>query len=180
MPRTLRIQFEYNIAQEVKNSPKTFWSYVKSKTKVRSKIPNISKADGTEATTALAKAGTLNKFFSSTFTAEILEDSPVNHDMPFLGEYLNSFTITPEMVRDKLHGLNPEKSPGPDGWHPVLLKNTSDLIRFPLSVRLQKSLNERKVSSKWLEAWITAIHKKVKEISLRITGQLALPPSYVK
>ena len=35
MTRTLRIQFEYNIAQDVKNSPKKFWSYVKSKTKVQ-------------------------------------------------------------------------------------------------------------------------------------------------
>ena len=46
------------------------------------------------------------------------------------------------MIRDKLHDLNPEKKPDPDGWHPTLLKNTSDLISFPLSVLLQKSLNE--------------------------------------
>ena len=80
MTRTLRIQFEYNVAQDVKNSPKKFWSYVKSKTKVRSKIPNLRKADGTEATTMIAKAETLNKFFSSIFTTEILVDSLVNHD----------------------------------------------------------------------------------------------------
>ena len=163
MTRTLRIQCEYNIAQDVKNSPKKFWSYVKSKTKVRSKIPNLRKVDGTEATTAIAKAETLNKFFSSIFTTEILVDSPVNHDTPFLGDYLNSFTITPEMVRDKLHDLNPGKSPGPDGWHSILLKYTSDLINFPLSVLLQKSLNEGMVSPKWLEACITAIHRKGKK-----------------
>ena len=63
------------------------------------------------------------------------------------------------MVRDKLHDLNPEKSPGPDGWHPILLKYTSDLINF----LLQKSLNEGMVSPKWLEACITAIHKKGKK-----------------
>ena len=67
------------------------------------------------------------------------------------------------MVRDKLHDLNPEKSPVPDGWHPILLKYTSDLINFPLSVLLQKSLNEGMVSPKWLEACITAIHKKGKK-----------------
>ena len=163
MTRTLRLQCEYNIAQDVKNSPKKFWSYVNSKTKVRSKIPNLRKADGTEATTAIAKAEILNKFFSSIFTTEMLVDSLVNHDTPFLGDYLNSFTITPEMVRDKLHDLNPEKSPGPDGWHPILLKYTSDLINFLLSVLLQKSLNEGMVSPKWLEACITATHKNGKK-----------------
>ena len=89
------------------------------------------KEDGRETTTTITKAETLNKFFSSTFAAEIVEDSPVNHDTPFLGEYLNSFTRTLETVRDILHGLNPGKSPGPDGWHPFLLKNISDLISFP-------------------------------------------------
>ena len=75
--------------------------------------------------------------------------------MPFLGEYLNSFTMTPEMVHDKLHDLNPEKPPGP-GWHSILLKNPS----FPLSVLLQKLLNDGKVSLKWLKACITVIHNK--------------------
>ena len=62
-----------------------------------------------------------------------------------------------------MHDLNPEKSSGPDGWHPILLKYTSDLINFPLSVLLQKSLNEGMVSPKWLEACITVIHKKGKK-----------------
>ena len=83
--------------------------------------------------TALEKAQILNTFFSSTFTEERLEDLPINTENPFLGEYLGSFVITPEMVDKKLQELNQGKSPGPDGWHPVYLKNVSDLIAAPLT-----------------------------------------------
>ena len=64
------------------------------------------------------------------------------------------------MVYNKLIDLNSGKSPGPDGWHPCLLKEISDLIDIPLSLLFQKSLNEGVLSLQWLEACITAINKK--------------------
>ena len=63
LTRMLRFTFENNLAQSVKTSPKTFWSYVKSKTKTRSKIPPLKKTDGSEAKTAKENAETLNSFF---------------------------------------------------------------------------------------------------------------------
>ena len=35
------------------------------------------------------------------------------------------------MVNEKIQKLNPAKSPGPDGWHPITLKNVADLITEP-------------------------------------------------
>ena len=64
------------------------------------------------------------------------------------------------MVNERIQKLNTGKSPGPDGWHPITLKNVADLITEPLSTLLEKSLNEGIVPAKWLEACITAIHKK--------------------
>ena len=102
-----------------------FWSYVKSKTKTGSKIPILMKMDGSETVTAPKKAETRNSFFSSNFTEENLELR--NDDTPFLGEYLDGFTITPQMVLDKLR-----ETPGPDGWHPYFLKSIADIISIPL------------------------------------------------
>ena len=62
---------------------------------------------------------------------ERLDDIPNNPDEPFLGEYLNSFVITPKLVKEKIQELNSGKTPGPDGWPPVFLKNVSDLITVP-------------------------------------------------
>ena len=89
-----------------------------------------------------------------------MEDIPNNPESIFLGKFLDSFVITREMVQEKIQGLNPGKTPGPDGWHPVFLKNVSDLITTPLSMLFQKSLCEGIVPSQWLMASVTAIHKK--------------------
>ena len=89
-----------------------------------------------------------------------MNNIPITNDT-FLGDFLNSFTISQQMVCNKLINLNSGKSPGPDGWHPCLLKEVSDLIDTPLSMIFQKSLNEGVLPLQWLEACITAIYKKV-------------------
>ena len=134
---------------------------MKSKTKVKSSIPSLIKADGSEAKTAHNKAETLNNYFSSVFSDDNLHDQQTTLDEgTFFGNYLNSFEITKEMVATKLRELNTEKSPGPDKWHPIFLKKIADLISSPLSIIFQKSLNEGIVPSQWREATITPIHKK--------------------
>ena len=72
LTRTLRSKFENNILKDLKTAPKKFWSYVKSKTKLRSKIPTLKKHDGTDAVSGLEKAEALNDLFCSTFTDEDL------------------------------------------------------------------------------------------------------------
>ena len=53
-----------------------------------------------------------------------------------------------------------DKTPGPDGWHPFLLKSIADYIHVPLAMLFQKSLDEGVVPRQWLEACVNAIHKK--------------------
>ena len=159
LTRKLRLEFDKSIVQNIKCSPKSFWAYVKSKTKKNCKIPPLTKTDGSEATTSIDKAETLNNFFSSNFTEERLDDI-LNDSESFLGEYLDSIIITEQMVQVKIQEMKPGKSPGPDGLHPVFLKNVADIISQPLLVLFQKSLIEGIVPSQWLKACITAIHKK--------------------
>ena len=123
---------------------------------------------GTKASTTSEKAKALNKFFSSTFTDENLTNVPDGIDV-FVDNILDSFVITPGKVKEKLDKLNQNKSPGPDGWHPVLLKSIADIISLPLSILFQKSLDEGILPSQWLKACVTAIHKK---------GEKGLPGNY--
>ena len=148
------MQFEKGIAENIKVSPKKVLVLREIENENRSKIPILMKMDGSEAVTAPEKAETQNSFFSSNFTEENLELP--NDDTPFLGEYLDAFTITPQMVLDKLRELNPGKTPGPDGWHPYFLKSIADIISIPLSCIFQKSTNEGVVPSQWLQACIGA------------------------
>ena len=166
--RRLRETFESNIAKEVKNHPKKFWAYVNSRTKTKSKIPPLKDDDGSKAITAAEKAETLNRFFSSVFTEENLDNIPDDH-RDFIGEFLDTFIISPEMVLKKLTELNPNKTPGPDGWHPFLLKQLAVQLALPLSILFQQSMSEGILPTDWLNACITAIHKK---------GDKSLPGNY--
>ena len=73
---------------------------------------------------------------------------------------LESFQITKEIVAKKLKKLKVNKSAGPDGIHPRILKETAEAISLPLSIIYNKSLKEGKVPEHWKEANITALHKK--------------------
>ena len=119
----------------------------------------MRRENGTTASTFKEKAETLNEFFSSVFTDEQLDNIP-EESYEFLGNYLRTFVISQERVEAKLAELNPSKTPGPDKWHPLLLRSIADLISLPLSILFQKSLNEGILPGEWLRACITAIHKK--------------------
>ena len=146
------------MANNSKTSPKPFWPYVKSKLKTRRKIPTLKKADGTKARDAKDKAQALNVFFGSVYQQGCNIIPPVTKN--YNGIPLCSIKITNEMVMDKLKSLNPGKSTGPDGWHPYVLLCLADELYVPLRILYNKSLIEGVIPSQWLEACITAIHKK--------------------
>ena len=161
LSRKLRRDFENKIARDIKSSPKQFWAYVKSRTKSRSGIPALKKADGKVAKEPLEKAEALNNFFSSVFTS-IFSDRNVHTDHT---SSINDLLILPDMVLEKLLQLKPDKTPGPDGWHPLLLKNIADIISASLSIIFQKSLNEGLHPSDWLKACVTYSQERSKEFA---------------
>lgn len=71
--RRSRRKVELSIAKNVKDQPKKFWSYIKSKTKVHSSIPELEeRRDGTsvKAKTDEEKAEMLGNFFSRVLIAD--------------------------------------------------------------------------------------------------------------
>ena len=68
--------------------------------------------------------------------------------------------IREENVEDILSGLNSGKSCGPDGIHPRLLQELSDILCISLTKLFNKSLSLGKLPSEWKECRISAILKK--------------------
>ena len=157
LTRSLRRMFEKKLANNSKNNPKPFWSHVKSKLKTRTKISNLTKADGSTACTSKEKEDVLNAYFGNVYKEETGE---LPQHKYYSGSPLTSIVITREMVLEKLNSLNPEKSMGLDGWHPCFLHRLADILCDPLLILFTKSLKEGIVPPGWLEACITAIHKK--------------------
>lgn len=111
---------EKNIARNVKQNPKAFFSYAKSKLKTRDGIADLK--DGQKKVSSDAgKANLLNKFFSSVFTEEDLSNIPTC-ECASTDSKLCEIDITPAKVCKRLAALNPSKSSGPDGFHPRILK----------------------------------------------------------
>ena len=67
LTRSLRRMFEKKLANNSKNNPKPFWPYVKSKLKTRTKIPNLTKADGSKVCTSKEKVDVLNAYFGNVY-----------------------------------------------------------------------------------------------------------------
>jgi hypothetical protein len=57
----------------------------------------------------------------------------------------------------KLHG---DKSPGPDGIHPRVLKKCAEEVSIPLTIHFRKLLDTGVMPNTWEEANVTPIHKK--------------------
>ena len=151
-------QFESNIAREARRDPSSFYKYVRSKTKTRTGIGDL-KSDGKIAQTDQEKAEVLNSFFASVFTHENSSELPDFPDRSYTS-ILDSIKFTPALVKKSLQKLNPNKSPGPDGLHPYLLRELCDELAYPLSLLFTRSMQEGHVPSSWKQACITPIFKK--------------------
>ena len=134
--RSAKIEFERILADEIKENPKSFWSCVRSKTKVKKGISDLDKDDGTRTQNDVEKENVLNDFFASVFTREDLKSIP-DPETKLNGAPLEGYEIRCNEVEKKSKKLNPSKSPGPDGIHPRVLKETTDQEAFYSILRMK-------------------------------------------
>ncbi len=155
-------EFERQVAKEAKTNPKAFYSYARSKMKTKDGVADLDNGKGQTATTDKEKARMLNDFFCSVFTKEGDSRVPI-FEAREPEDDLISFNITCDEVYKKLAALKPNKSPGPDGFHPMLLRELAQELAEPLRITFQKCLNEGYVPPSWKEAHVTPIFKKGKK-----------------
>ena len=94
--------FERSIAMQSKDNPKKFWSYVRSKTKTKSDIPELKiPGSNNKASSDGEKAQILADYFSSVFTLEPAREVP-KLDIEAPDQLLSTLDITVELVAKKL------------------------------------------------------------------------------
>ena len=157
--RKAKYNYEKDLSTRINSDNKIFWSYVRSKTKVKSSVCKLQNQAGGLTETDQETADILNNFFASVFEREGSNPLPAFEQREFLTE-LTDIHITEEHVITTINQLNPSKSQGPDQIHPKLIKEIKDVIVTPLTIIFQKSLAESKIPENWKEAHITAIFKK--------------------
>jgi hypothetical protein len=150
--------FEKNVAKNAKQNPKAFFSYARSKSRTNEGISDL-KVDQRKVTSDEGKANVLNQFFSSVFTDEDLSSFPDCEERTVDSKLLN-IDISEEVVLKRLIALNPNKSCGPDGFHPRLLRELASELAGPLTVFFQKTLSEGVLPPDWKEAQVKPLFKK--------------------
>ena len=68
--RTAQKSYEQSLLNKFKPNPKAFYSYVKSKQKVKPSIGPLEETDGSSTTSEEEIADVLNRYFESTFTQD--------------------------------------------------------------------------------------------------------------
>ena len=157
--KTSKRNYERTISQKVKNEPKQFWRYVKSKTKSVGGVSNLKNEDGVFAKSEAEKAELLNNFFSSVFTKENLETLPEVTDKEVLSD-IEDIVISESEVLKLLKELDASKAMGPDNINPFLIKSMAEVFVKPLTLIFQQSVSSGIVPAAWKEARITPIFKK--------------------
>ena len=162
MIKYTRKQKEKCISGNIKNNPKAFWKYTKSKIKSNSTISSLH-ANPKDSSSNLIdnskeKANILNQYFASVFTNEPdgefvrLEEKQIVQQSPL------DFSI--DEVRKLLQNLKTGKSPGPDGLHPRFVNELADDLCLPLHLIFKSSVNSAKILKQWKFARVSAIFKK--------------------
>ena len=157
--RKAQRDFEKKLAKESKKNPKAFYKYAQSKLKTRTGIAHLIKEDGSLTTTDKQKADELNSFFSSVFTREDTNNMPDNFTSR-TDSMLMDIDFTRKDVAKKLFKMNPNKSPGPDGAAPRVLKELQEIIVEPLFLIFRQSLDTGKLPVSWKMGLVSPIFKK--------------------
>ena len=85
------------------------------------------------------KAKLLSDQFKSVFIRESLSDIP---EMERRMRSISEISINEEIVRKKLNKLKEDKTKGPDGIHPKVLKECAEQLTGPLTKLFNLSLSQ--------------------------------------
>lgn len=149
--------YEMSLMNDKKKNVKKLYNYVNIKQKVKKSINCVKNKDGVSISNKKEIANELNKYFKSVFINERSENMVLEKKT---NKIFDKIHIIESDVIIRLSKLDGEKTPGPDGVHPLVLKNCNEALSRPLCYIFRKSLEEGKVPREWKLAHITPLHKK--------------------
>ena len=159
--RSAKKKYEKEIADKSKYNPKPFWAYTRRKLKTITGVsPLLDNVDDSTSLkfAAIDKANILQKQFSSVFTNE--PDGILPRINQRTDASIPNLRINLDSVKETLQMLNVNKSMGPDGLHPMLLKELSECLAQPLTVLFNMTLDQGVLPDDWKLGNIFPIYKK--------------------
>jgi ribonuclease P/MRP protein subunit RPP40 len=160
--RSTKRDFENNIASRIKDDPKSFFAYVRNKSKSKTKIGPLKNDQGELISECSEMSELLNKYFTTVFTSEDLINIPIASSRAKSNnvEILEHLTIDESSILSAVNRLQDNKSPGVDEINSTFLKGTIGGLLKPLAILFNLSLDRGEIPSDWKDANVAVIFKK--------------------
>ena len=155
---TEKIYMEEVVSGDLKQNPKRFYSYIKSKRQESEGVSSLIDKNGFLQSDSTKRAEVLNDQFVSAYTKEDIERLPSKGPSPFSA--MRKIIVSPNGVTKLLRDLKPHKASGPDSIPTYILKMAADEISPVLTKIFQTSLDTGEVPADWRKANIVPLFKK--------------------
>ena len=152
--RQKKIDYERDLVIGCKKTSKPLFSYINSKKKTQPLTCLKTNEGMISDDTRIAEE--LSNFFQSVFTRPT--GNAGHYQVPSDDPHFSPF-FTENDVFKCLSELKTDSSPGPDGIHPLLLKNCATSISKPLFLLFCSSLRTGIFPSQWKDANVVPLHK---------------------
>jgi hypothetical protein len=156
--RKAQKEFEESIVRNIKENPKPFYKYTRSKLTTKSDIGELE-MDGKVARTDEEKANMFNSFFSSVFSPEDTSNIP-EFESRMVKEILENIEFSSADLIKRLKKLKTCKAAGPDNLHPRVLKEGAESLGAPLEMIFKKSPDTGLLPTSWKLGKVIPIFKK--------------------
>ncbi|KXJ16368.1 RNA-directed DNA polymerase from mobile element jockey [Exaiptasia diaphana] len=143
---------------DLRERPKKFWSYIKSKRQDQVGIPPLKNDNNCVKADSLGKAEILSNHFSRVFTKEDVSHIPNMGNRSFPA--MDSIFFNPEGVEKLIKELDVKKASGPDKLPTRLLKETAGEIKGMVSFLCNQSYKTGELPKDWSNANIVPVFKK--------------------
>lgn len=154
---------ELQAVQKIKNNPKFFYSYAKSKSQVRTNIGMLFNTSGDVVTDRKGMCDILQDQFISVFSDPNCPDAkepdflPPEIQKPF-SEY--DLDISQEDILSAIGDIKPDAASGPDGIPVIFLKACANELCEPIRLIWSESFSTGTVPEFYKESVITPLFKK--------------------
>jgi ribonuclease P/MRP protein subunit RPP40 len=156
--RDAKKEQEFKLAEKIKEDPKSFYAYVRSKTSVKVKVGPLME-EGKLVSDSEGMSRVLNHYFSAVFTIEDRCNMPKGSGQGVI-DGLERLEITEEHVIQSIKALKENKAPGVDGLNSTFIKGCMGGVVRPLVLVFNKSLTTGQVPQDWKDANVSALFKK--------------------
>lgn len=144
-----------SIKSKLYNNPKSFWDFIKSKTK-SDEIPSTVHYNNITANDGPTIANTFANHFSSVYKKT---QGKIPTFKPTLPINFSSCSISRADIFNKLEHITCKKSFGPDGIPPILLNQCRFILTEPLYILFNVSLKKGIFPDRWKTSYITPMFK---------------------